>query len=420
MNRINGKTTGFFHQKPTRCLVAVSLAALLVAGGCKRSATDKPAPAKLDAAVAASVSDEEARQWADQMADILQRSDVDALGQMIDLVDMFEKGAQGVALPANHREAFLQGVRDVAKSASRQWAHMGREGTINVLRVYRDGGQVMALLRNILHDHTVNYMEFPLAKMPDGAVVATDCLSFIAGQTLGELAKSMAVQVQASIADNKATPEVQAILALQKPLEKMRQGDLAGALQLLDALPDSQKNSQHGLHLRLIVTGQIPEAHTDGRYMKMLETFREYLPDNPSADLYGMEYFFLKGDYSAVEQCVDNLDKLVGGDPYLTVIRSRCARLSGNPDRAYALALQATQAEPDLIHGHYALLNAANDQNDFPTVAATLTTLVNTFDVDVEEILNNHDELSAFLNSPEGARWLIDRGLTPDNDGDDE
>ena len=117
---------------------------------------------------------------------------------------------------------------------------------------------------------------------------------------------------------------------------------------------------------------------------------------------------------AAAEQCIEKVNNIVGGDPYLAALRSNLARLQGDADRAFALAKQAVEAESDLVHAHLALLDAANTLKDFQTVAAEMTTLADEFDLDVIQMymLDEDGAYDDFLDSPEGVQWLKAREIT--------
>ena len=66
----------------------------------------------------------------------------------------------------------------------------------------------------------------------------------------------------------------------------------------------------------------------------MLEDFRKYYSQDPCLDLLLIDYYTLKKDYAQAIPCVDRLDKSVGGDPYLNVLRAASTSAAGHLNEA--------------------------------------------------------------------------------------
>jgi hypothetical protein len=139
------------------------------------------------------------------------------------------------------------------------------------------------------------------------------------------------------------------------------------------------------------------------------EAFQAAFPTDPALDLVLIDYQFLKQRWDELGRSIDRLDKRVGGDPQLDVIRANVRAAQGDWAGARRVLLLALDEDPLLEDAWLALVDVALGLEDHELTASTLSRL--------EELgyewpdLREVPEFSAFCASPAYRAWMLERGV---------
>jgi predicted Zn-dependent protease len=140
-------------------------------------------------------------------------------------------------------------------------------------------------------------------------------------------------------------------------------------------------------------------------YAQALDDYHKLFQNDPTADLLSIDAFFLRGEHDKSLAAIDRLDKAVGGDPYLDVMRGNILFGKGDADAAKRMGARAVKADPSLYAGHDLLLSIALKQNDHPETARRLAIFQDRFNMDFGD-LSGAEGMAAFRQSPEYKAWL--------------
>jgi hypothetical protein len=107
-------------------------------------------------------------------------------------------------------------------------------------------------------------------------------------------------------------------------------------------------------------------------------------------------------------ECLGRLEKALGEDAYLKVIRGNILKVLKRPDDARAAYRAAIADEPDLRPAYDGLLSAALEQKRFGEVVELLDSLEFVFDEEIGDV-SQIGEFEEFAASPEGKAWAEKR-----------
>ena len=89
-------------------------------------------------------------------------------------------------------------------------------------------------------------------------------------------------------------------------------------LDAFNGLADEIKQDKRILWYRLIAANQIGNRD---EYTNALKDLKRFHPDDPSVDIQLIRYFVNREQPEKAIEAIDRLEKMVGGDPYLNVVR---------------------------------------------------------------------------------------------------
>jgi hypothetical protein len=118
-----------------------------------------------------------------------------------------------------------------------------------------------------------------------------------------------------------------------------------------------------------------------------------------------VDAFLLRGEHDKSLAALDRLEKAVGGDMFLDVMRGNILFAKGDTDAAKRHGNKAIKADPSLYAGHDLLLTIALKENDHAETARRLAVFQDRFNMDFGD-LSGAEGMAAFRQSPEYKAWL--------------
>jgi len=235
----------------------------------------------------------------------------------------------------------------------------------------------------------IDYKEFYLLKGPGDAVRVVDLFAYAVGETVSRMQACMHGR------GGKTGTMLKELNAL------VHSGHGREALEAYAALPPEVRRSRVFLAARL----QAAKLGGDDAYTEALDDFAKLYPKDPVRALVNVDRHYSRGDFARARRSVDELDRMVGGDPYLNVLRANAYVAEGNLPAARKAAEAAVAGEPDMPKTHWTLVDVALLQRDFAEVARTLTRMESEVGV-VLRALQMNPAFADFGASPEGLAWL--------------
>ena len=330
----------------------------------------------------------EAEAFAKELATKMSPCDSAALNAVLDFDMVITRAVAGRNIP---RGAVKQIKREAPRIGAKFCAELG-DASYTYLRTQTVDGSPQPLFR-VITGTAVNYHQLELDKR-DGVIRAADIYLYGTGErlsdTFGKLFDSM---METSVRDaGQAMRRVQRLVAAE---------DYEQALVALKAMPDKLRRSKPLMLMEVQIASNLDD---ESKYLAAIEAYGRAFPNDPSLDLVMVDGAYLRKEWDEVLRLVDRLDKRVGGDPYLDLLRAESLGESGKRAEAIALAKQATEAEPTLEQAWWQLLTQQAAARDHASAIATLVVLRDKFGADVtEDTLRADDRFGGLVESAEFA-----------------
>jgi len=280
------------------------------------------------------------------------------------------------------------------------------EGTrYSLLRLRTKGGKRYALFR-LIHpiEVGVSYHELPLVKRADGSIAAEDIYIYNAGEYLSNTFRKSYIQAASrenipSSGTSSESEYLRNLHLIERMTASFKNGDARDVLAAYDLLPASMQRDKSLVIVRLMAANQVG----GNVFQDVLTEVKRTHGYDPAMDLVFLAAYQAQGRYSEAFAAVDRIDRAIGGDPYLNVIRANLFLKRRNFRSARECVQAAIDADSKLVSAHLAMVNCAMYQKDFAEVARRLLVLEELG----EEIadLNSVPGYKPFLASPAYQQW---------------
>ena len=165
-------------------------------------------------------------------------------------------------------------------------------------------------------------------------------------------------------------------------------------------LPPGLRKDKNFMLMRL----RASQGVGDAEYAAAIEDLRKEHPDDPCIDMISIDGYSFKKEYRQAVACVDRLDKAIGGDPYLNVLRANLLVEVPDLDAADRAARAAIAAEPTLVEAYWARVAVTLKRPDFAETARVLGQITRRFHLQFGD-LAAQPLYAEFVKSPEYAAW---------------
>ena len=359
----------------------------------------------------AMISDADARQFSDKMIHAIQTNDVTTIANMIDVDALVKAGVADLDIPHLNLTEMSAGARSSLTLGSglpaQLAASVAKGGSCDLLRYLEVDHQKRARMRLIFPNNGgLNYIDFVLGRDAAGQVAAQDMYIFYSGELLSNTMRRMAVQMAAQSdrsllerlkgAEPEFVKHVSDIRDITSALAEKRTSDAA---RIYEGLPASLKQDKT-LQLAHI---RIAQQQGDAQYTQALTQFRASFPNDPASELLSIDYYALNKQYDKALQALDKLDKAVGGDPYLNVMRAFVYITRHQMPQAQQFVEKAAHDMPTSqnVNQLLAIISALNKHYDLVPGALKAVKQANGTLPDVA----NAPEFAGFRRSPQYKEW---------------
>jgi tetratricopeptide (TPR) repeat protein len=403
-------------------LPAYSLTYAVLFVGLGRLASAAPGdslPAAPAAAATKEITLDDARKWAIALQHAVSVQDVDAFNKAVDW-DAFV--ATATALPGNStqlkefRANFERGLKAATASPSTGFGRaiigaIDGPGEYRPLHTHREAGRVRVLFRLISSNGALNYHDWVLGRSKDGNVAAADCYVFLIGEMYSQnLRRSflpLAHQQGGASLDSLSGEEKDLVAHINEVSQMglyVRQKDWRQAMNVYAQLPPTVQQSTPALTMRLLATQSISNAD----YLATIDAFRKSHPKDAMIDLISIDAHLIRKDYAKALEAIDRVDKSVGGDPYLNVLRGSILEREQKLDAARAILEKSVAQEPSLLRGYYALIDLSLERHNYGDTVKWLK------QAEAKGVkfgdMRNAATFGDFVKSPEYKSWAKSHG----------
>ncbi len=397
-------------------LAVVGLAAFCVIG-CAPKRPGKPSAepsAPKAAATWETPTDQECRQFAESLEQIVLSGDVAAFNDAIDWDAILDSATGGIEGVETTRRDFMTGAKKkiLAGGMAHQMAEpVARGGHYRLLHVHTVGGEKRVLFRFVRPEGGVSYYDLMLARQADGKTRAVDIYVFVSAETMSKSLRRGFLPLAAEESKSvlaKLTGEESDLVKnagnLQQMARSLQSGRHQAALDIYRRLPSSLKRDKNVLLMRLRAAAGI--SHSE--YEAAIKAFRSYHRDDPCVDIISIDGYILSEKYDEARASVDRLDKAVGGDPYLNVFRANISLREGELETARELATKVIDADEALVGAYWTLVSVSLREKDFDETNRLLNAIDEKFQVEFFD-LKQLPDYAEYVKSPQYQQWLKSR-----------
>ena len=358
------------------------------------------------------VTDEQCKEFADAMKAAVVGNDGQQLAELVDWDAILEASTADFAVPVASRKGFIDGAKGSLNQPTGPMQQIakqigGQESRFTFLRVHDGEDGSRRVMFRILADGGVNYVDFLLARRPGNRVRAVDLFVFMSSELMSKTLRRAFVPVAAhanrGVLERLAGSEgefMKNLPTIEKMNASLRDGRPKEVLAAYKTLPPGLRKDKNFQLMRL----RAAQAVDEGEYAAAIEDLRKEHPDDPCIDMISIDGYTFKKDYRQAVACVDRLDKAIGGDPYLNVLRANLLLEVPDLDAADRAARAAVAAEPTLVDAYWTRVAVTLKRKDFAETARLLGQITRRFHIQVAD-LTAQPLYAEFVKSPEYEEW---------------
>jgi tetratricopeptide (TPR) repeat protein len=187
---------------------------------------------------------------------------------------------------------------------------------------------------------------------------------------------------------------------LMSMFQAIRAGNDAQAIGIYKSLPTELREQKTVLVVHLKAA-----QSDDAEYSAALATYRRLYPTDPGVDFLSIDYHVLKKNYDEAIRCVDKVDMVVGGDPFLLTVRANVLAEAGRFEQARTASEKAIEQEPELKEGYWSRISVALKEKNHADTLKWLKRVVEKTSVEIAD-LTTEDDYADFVKSPQHEEWL--------------
>jgi len=210
--------------------------------------------------------------------------------------------------------------------------------------------------------------------------------------------------------------EKRVLAGIQQSSKSGKHGDV---LRFYSRLPKDVQREKYPLLIAIqsAVQLELAEAataklHRGKLVQRYVDSFARTYPDNPAVYLLTIDYHMLSEQYSQALKCLERVDKAVGGDPYIELLKAQVHAADGNRALSQRLAENALRHLRDLPDAYLEVASICAGQGKFERVTELLTELESRFEITVDESVVDAPEWKQFFESPEYNNWISNKVQT--------
>jgi hypothetical protein len=376
------------------------------------NASAESSPGILESGLDASVkpiSEAECVELAEQFVASMSDASLQAWSSLFAHDEMIRRATHDLDLTVREKDA-------IANAIIGAWAKQGSMlegggdnrtvGEIKYLRTIDRNGRKSIILRHVNPLDELDYFEIPVHRNAAGKLLAADLRRF-SGTTASEhiryyLLWGFPTERGQTIKKTDGQlpirrPDLESMIAFLQASDLHHYADIVRIARRLDP---SLARSKLVLGIRL----RAARLMSQFEYIEAIKAYREALPDDASLYLVAVDEHTLRGGAVHAMQCIDRLDTMIGGDPYLHAIRAKI-HLHHN---AFAAAKKSANAA--ITGGDrradplWTMLTVSLREQDHDESLRLLKKLVFEHKIVLSKIATN-PHYAAFLRSPQAAEW---------------
>ncbi|HUE70731.1 MAG TPA: hypothetical protein VMP01_07555 [Pirellulaceae bacterium] len=364
-------------------------------------------PSRVLVAAPESVSESECRELADQWTKAALSGNADAFESLIDFDEIGRRASAGVPVDDRGLAASMKGFKLNFVSQFKDIPNQtGKRGSYRLVGIRQRDGTHRVLIRLVSEDSTINYHDLLVQRRPGGPPKVTDIDIAASGEPVTVTLHRYLVPV-ARRSGQRTTAEqehVDSIGRMTEMAQLQAKGQHAQVLDCYRLLPKSRQREKIALIARLRSATLVNREEHESA----LRDLRKFHAGDPCLALASMDFHLRYGDHQQLLDAVNELDRVVGGDPYLDVMRiSALFGLKKDDDALSALAAVSSWDDSH-YQVQYILLLTSIVSGQFENTDRHLTILQQNFGFQLSEF-ESRPEFAEFVARESYQAWKKSR-----------
>lgn len=357
------------------------------------------------AAPTATASRENFEEFARRIATTIDARDPSLLDSALDMDALFRAMTAGTSASEEDRKQLLAASSPGFGLAEQLIKGLGKTGSFRLLRFDWNNGDPKAFYRIITSEGTLNYYDVHLGQREDSKLVVRDVYVYLNDEQYAstmrralsadpdqEMSRLYAVRVEGTGALSEADS-----MALLYRLGKYQE-----IMKYYESLPEASRRNRHVEYYRVFAAQNLG----DTVHMRVLEEAARQFAGDPSMDLKLMDYYVRTREFDSALAVTDRLDRRVGGDPYLNLIRAQVAMEKNETAQANDYIQKVIAHDSTLAGPYLALLVQSIREEKYSETAKVLDLVEQRTGIDVDSTLLTQDErMAGFVRSEEFRKW---------------
>lgn len=371
-------------------------------------------PTRLRVAAADDPKTQTLKRFAAELSTAIQEQDAARFDALLNLDAMLDTAMRNVPADAEVADGFRTGFIDGARKGSSLGAQIvasaDAHSSYTFLRLIPDSTKPgeMTLLFRLLGQGGLNYHRIYVQPRGDnGELAVVDMHIAATGEKFSDTIRRLYIPAAVN-ASKPDSPEARELNRAYEQLQRMgqlrNQGKFAEALAVSNQMPEKFQRQTLIQVLRISCAAQID----DETYSRVLTEAEPLLGEEIVVDMMGIDAHLLRGEYEKSIAAIDRIDKFVGGDPYLDVLRGNIRFTEDRLADAKKLAKAAAAREPTLYHAQDLLLSIALKEKDHPETVRLLRGFEKQFGLRFGD-LKDAEGYEDFIKSPHYQKWVATR-----------
>jgi len=246
----------------------------------------------------------------------------------------------------------------------------------------------------------LNYQEVFLGETENGSPIIKDFYAYQEAEWFSQgLERMYIINLSQEMKDFIHTI-ADALPIIAEAAEEAEHGHLAPSFVSLKKLPENVLKQKVVL---LMLMNMGAELNEDSLTIAS-DIFKKHYPKDPLLELKLFDYSMLQSDTSKIILALDNLNKKIGGDVYIDVMKAAIFKNNNQISKAEGLLKNALEKEPDNEESYWLYFDLLAKQKNYSEIIRIFEQFRKEFDDDPSEYLDE-EKYADFLGSEEFLDW---------------
>lgn len=321
------------------------------------------------------------------------------------------QATQGIDAPEYYENGFKEGFLKAYDFGKILCASIGNEGAYKFMKILEKGDTITAFFRSS-SEFGLNYHELKIVPNTIGNLTLIDMYSYSDGDIFSQSIRRLYILNLVAESETFTHPLAEHLPAINEIAVLADAGDFELAFEKSAKLPPVVQEEK----IVQLIQLQLANSLSLDKLDSLKQLFIEKYPNDKLIYLKSMEMAFERQDFDAIMENIDELNKQIGGDPYLKLIKAGVYRNNIQDDLALKLAEEVVVEEPDNDEAYWLVLDILIIKKQYKKAIEYFAKMKEEFGENAAEYIV-YDGYTEFYESTPYQQWIatnpIDTTLTP-------